>query len=325
LRFGAHLALVGVRRAGRKRGIETASVMSEKAPARLSWADGHWQTADGLTLHFRDYPKRPDAPADRPPILCIPGLTRNARDFEPLAEALAGEWRVICAELRGRGESDYAKDAATYDAPYYVADIEALLAAEQIGRFVAVGTSRGGVITMLLAARGAAIAAALLNDIGPTVEEAGLARIRELVGQGRSFPTWLHAARWLRETSGGVYPDYALTDWLRFAKRVLAVGQSGRIAFDYDMKIAEPFQAARGGRSEPLWAAFRALAGRPVCVLRGELSDLLSAETLAEMQRELPGLDAVTVPRTGHVPTFEEPESRAALARLLARLPERVA
>jgi pimeloyl-ACP methyl ester carboxylesterase len=280
------------------------------------YADGHWQTADGLTLHYRDYSGRDDRPA----IVCIPGLTRNARDFEPLAEAFAGEWRVICVELRGRGESDYAKDAASYDAPYYIADLEALFAELKLRRFVAVGTSLGGVLTMLLAARGAPIAAALLNDIGPTLEEGGLERIREVVGQGRSFPTWLHAARGLRETMAGVYPDYELTDWLRLAKRLLAVGQNGRLAFDYDMKIAEPFQHARGGRADPLWAAFATLAGRPVCVLRGELSDLLSAATLAEMAQTLPGLDAVTVPRVGHVPTFEEPEARAALARLLAQV-----
>lgn len=285
--------------------------MSDKA-----YADGHWQTADGLTLHYRDYPGR----NDRPPIVCIPGLTRNARDFEPLAEAFAGDWRVICVELRGRGESDYSKDSATYEAGHYVADLEALLAQLALGRFVAVGTSLGGVLTMVLAARGAQIAAALLNDIGPTLEESGLNRIREVVGQGRSFPTWLHAARGLRETMESVYPDYELTDWLRLAKRLLAVGQNGRLAFDYDMKIAEPFREARGGRAEPLWAAFGALAGRPVCVLRGELSDLLSAATLAEMAQALPGLDAVTVPRVGHIPTFEEPDARAALTRLLAQV-----
>jgi pimeloyl-ACP methyl ester carboxylesterase len=285
--------------------------MSDKA-----FADGHWLSADGLALHFRDYAGL----ADRPPLVCIPGLTRNARDFEPLARAFAGEWRVLVIELRGRGESDYAKDAASYEAATYIADIEALLAELNIGKFVAVGTSLGGVLTMLLAARGAPIAAALLNDIGPTVEETGLARIRELVGQGRSYPTWVHAARSLQESSAGVYPDYELADWLRFAKRVMTVSSNGRIVSDYDMRIAEPFQEARGGRSEPLWAALTALKDRPVCVLRGELSDLLSAETLAEMGQVLPGLDAVTVPRVGHIPTFEEPESRAALARLLERV-----
>jgi pimeloyl-ACP methyl ester carboxylesterase len=286
-----------------------------------AFADGHWQSADGLTLHFRDYPGR----ADRPPLVCVPGLTRNVRDFEPLADAFAGEWRVVVLELRGRGESDYAKDAASYEAATYIADIEALLAQLKIGTFVAVGTSLGGVLTILLAARGAPIAAALLNDIGPTIEETGLARIRELVGQGRSYPTWVHAARSLQETSGSVYPDYELADWLRFAKRVMTVSSNGRIVSDYDMRIAEPFQEARGGRSEPLWAALTTLKDRPVGVLRGELSDLLSPETLAEMGRVLPGLDAVTVPRVGHVPTLEEPESRAALARLLAKVGERVA
>lgn len=301
--------------------VSSAAKTSSKADALPAWEDGYWPSADGLTLHYRDYA----GSADRPAIVCIPGLTRNARDFEPVAAAFAGDWRVICPELRGRGESDYAKDAADYDVAHYVADLEALIAALGLEKIVAVGTSLGGILTIALGARGAPIVGALLNDIGPTIEEEGLARIRELVGQGRSFPTWLHAARGLRETSGQVYPDFGLTDWLRYAKRVCALGQNGRIAFDYDMRIAETFQQARGGSSPELWAAFRLFAGRPVCVLRGELSDLFSAATLAEMAEAVPGLDAVTVPRVGHVPTFEEPEARAALARLLARVSESAA
>ena len=283
---------------------------------------GYWTSVDGLRLHYRDYPGR----SDRPPILCIPGLTRNARDFEPVVGSFTGEWRIICVDLRGRGDSDYAKDPASYTPAHYTQDLAALMVQADFGPVVAIGTSLGGIVTMLLAAEAPQnFAAVVLNDIGPDVEAIGLARIRDYVGQARSFPTWMHAARALREQSGGAYPDYALSDWLGLAKRLMCIGGSGRIAFDYDMKIAEPFArsfAEPGGVHPPadMWSAFRALSGKPVLALRGELSDILSAETLERMERELPGLDAVTVPRTGHVPTLAEPAAREAIARLLARV-----
>jgi len=284
--------------------------------AEAAYSEGEWTSADGLTLRYRDYEGGPG----RPPILCIPGLTRNARDFEPVAEAFAGEWRVICADLRGRGQSDYAKDSATYNPMQYVADIQALLDQAALERVVLVGTSLGGIVSMLLSAQAPErIAAAVLNDIGPVIEPAGLARIRDYVGLGRSFPTWMHAARALRDQTSIAYPDLAIAGWLRLAKRWMAVGGSGRIVFDYDMKIAEPFQDADDAEPFDMWPAFRALGGRPVLAIRGELSDILSAETLARMQREVPGLDAVTVPRTGHAPTLEEPAAQTAIARLLAR------
>lgn len=289
--------------------------------AEAAYSEGEWTSADGLTLRYRDYPGPEDERAARPPILCIPGLTRNARDFEPLAAAFAGEWRVICADLRGRGQSDYAKDPASYMPLQYVADILALLEQAHLDRVVAVGTSLGGIVIALLALQAPErIAAAVLNDIGPDIEPAGLARIREYVGQGRSFPTWMHAARGLREQSGVTHPDFAIGDWLRLAKRLMAVGGSGRIVFDYDMKIAEPFQQAEGTAPVDMWPAFRALAGRPMLAIRGALSDILSDTTLRRMASDLPGLEAVTVPRTGHAPTLEEPEARAAIARLLAKV-----
>ena len=283
-----------------------------------AFTTGEWTSADGLTLRYRDYPGRDD----RPPVLCIPGLTRNCRDFEPLAEALAGEWRVICADLRGRGQSDYARDSASYQPGQYAADIVALLDHLGVPRVVAVGTSLGGIVILLLAMTAAdRLVAAVLNDIGPDVEAAGLARIRGYVGQGRSFPTWMHAARGLREQGGVAYPDFVLGDWLKLAKRLMAVGPGGRIAFDYDMKIAEPFQAPEGtAPAADMWPALRALAGRPVLAVRGELSDILSAATLERMTREVPGLEAVTVPRTGHAPTLEEPVAQEAIARLLAKV-----
>jgi pimeloyl-ACP methyl ester carboxylesterase len=182
-------------------------------------------------------------------VLCLPGLTRNARDFEDVAARLAGQWRVICPDMRGRGDSDYAKDPMTYNPAQYLDDVELLLEQHGIARFVAVGTSLGGLLTMLLAGRdNSRIAGSVLNDIGPEAEEAGLERIREYVGQGRNFETWMHAARALQESQADVYPDYGVPDWLRYAKRVMALGSGGRIAFDYDMKIAEPFDAPAARR-----------------------------------------------------------------------------
>lgn len=285
--------------------------------AEAAYKEGEWTSADGLTLRYRDYPGRDD----RPPLLCIPGLTRNCRDFEPVAARFAGEWRVIAIDLRGRGQSDYARDAASYMPLQYVADVAALLDQAGLERVVAMGTSLGGIVIMLLAMTAPErIAGAVLNDIGPEVEAAGLARIRDYVGQGRSFPTWMHAARGLREQGGVAYPDFTVTDWLRLAKRLMAVGPGGRIAFDYDMKIAEPFHRPEGTTPVDMWPAFRALADRPVLAVRGALSDILSVATLERMRGELRALRTVTVPRVGHAPTLEEPVAQRGIAALLAKV-----
>jgi len=276
-----------------------------------------WSSRDGLRLHYRDY----GGPADKPPLLCLPGLTRNCRDFENLAERHAGQWRMLCPDMRGRGDSAYARDSATYIPLQYVEDVELLLDAAGVDRFVAVGTSLGGLISAILALKHPQrLAGALLNDIGPVIEPAGLQRVCEYVGQGRSFTTWMHAARALEEVHGEVYPQFDLPDWVAMAKRTMAVGQNGRIVFDYDMKIAEPFSRHREGPPLDLWPAFAALAGRPVLVLRGALSDLLSAATLDDMLARLPGAEGVTIPNVGHAPTLDEPEARAAIDRFLASL-----
>lgn len=280
------------------------------------YEDRYWTSSDGLRLHFRYF----DGDASRPPVICLPGLTRNARDFEDLAGRLAGTWRVLCPEMRGRGDSDYAKDPMTYTPMHYLQDVEALLAQEGIDRFISIGTSLGGLLTMLLAmSNPQRIAAAVLNDVGPEVSEKGLERIRGYVGQGRNFETWMHAARALQESSGDVYPDWDITQWLRYAKRIMALGTGGRIAFDYDMKIAEPFEAPAGATPQvDMWPLYDALATRPLLILRGETSDILEAAT-AEKMATRPGVELVTLPRIGHAPTLDEPESIAAIGRLLAR------
>ncbi len=283
----------------------------------MSYADSYWWSNDGVRLHYRDYPGR----GDRPVILCLPGLTRNVRDFGRLAARLAGEWRVLAIEFRGRGESGFAKDAMTYAPLTYVQDVEALLAEQNIAHLIAIGTSLGAIVTMLLAATGhARIAAALLNDLGPAIEPAGLERIRGIVGKSGSWPTWVHAARALAESNAAIYPDYVLGDWIAMAKRLYRLTPAGRIVPDYDKNIAAPFKMPGGEAGVALWPAFDALVDVPMLVVRGALSDVLSAATADAMVTRARAASLVTVPRVGHAPTLDEPEAIAAIDALLARV-----
>ena len=283
-----------------------------------SYSDGFWWSNDGLRLHYRDYA----GPSDRPALLCLPGLTRNARDFEPLAGRLSGQWRLICPDLRGRAESAYAKDPMSYVPLTYVHDLERLLTDLNLTRFVAVGTSLGGIITMLMAAtRADRLAGAVLNDIGPTIEPAGLDRIRGYVGAGGGHATWVHAARAVEDANRDVYPDYDLGQWLAMAKRLYRVSSSGRIILDYDMRIAEPLRVPGGEAGVDLWPVMAGFRSCPTLILRGEHSDILSAATAARMVRDIGDMaEYVDVPRVGHAPLLDEPASIAAIEKLLERV-----
>ncbi len=280
------------------------------------YKDGYWTTADDLRLHYRDYPGR----ADRLPVVCLHGLTRNARDFADLAESLAGERRVIVPEHRGRAESEYAKDATTYNPPQYVEDVIQLLDELGIDRFVSVGTSLGGIMTFIIGAtRPDRLAGAVINDIGPYIEPEGLAVIFKYVGQGRSFETWVHAARALEEVHVRAHPTFELADWIAMAKRLMALGGNGRIVFDYDIKIAELFNTIDPDNQPDGWPAVDALAGKPVLIVRGELSDVFSAETMDKMLARLPDAEGISLPDVGHAPLLDEPGVAEAIDRLLAR------
>ncbi|WP_294328768.1 alpha/beta hydrolase [uncultured Sphingomonas sp.] len=285
------------------------------------FTDGYWWSNDGLRLHYRDYGGQGGGRTDRPAILCLHGLTRNARDWEDVADRLAGEWRLIVPEMRGRGESGYARDPMSYVPLVYLQDVEALLNQLELPRVVAFGTSLGGILTMLLAATDRdRIAAALLNDVGPELDPAGLGRIRGYVGKQVSHPTWMHAARALAEGNGDAYPTYQVQDWLHMAKRLHRLNSAGRIILDYDMKIAEPFRVPGNEAGPDMWRAYEALAGKPVGILRGSLSDILPATVAEAMVARLDGAELTTVADVGHAPVLTEPESVAAIDRLLARV-----
>jgi len=287
------------------------------------YKDLYWWSRDGIRLHARDYAPGAGAAPARPPILCLPGLTRNARDYERLAERLCGDWRVIAVDFRGRGESGYAKDPMSYVPLTYVQDVEALLGELAVERYVAVGTSLGGIVAMLLA--GAArerLAGVLLNDVGPEIDATGLARIRSYVGRSSTWPTWMHAARAVAEANSDVYPGYDIAEWLAMAKRLYRVNNAGRIVLDYDMKIAEPFRLPGNEAGPDMWRALDQLKTVPAALVRGGRSDILAQGVAERMAAELPHAELTVVPDVGHAPTLDEPEAIAATDRLLARIAE---
>ena len=281
-----------------------------------SYDDRYFTSTDGQRLHYRDY----RGPHEKPPILCLPGLTRNARDFEPVADRFAGAWRILALEFRGRGLSDPDSDSSRYHPQTYANDVLKMLDQLGIADAVFIGTSLGGLVTMTVAKSDPdRIAGALLNDIGPVIDPAGIARIGTYAGKPFRAAGWDDAARQFGERNRDVYPDYGPAEWDRYARRVMVERGNG-VELDYDMRIADTFAQPADTPAPEAWPYFEALAGRPVTVLRGELSDLLSAATAERMAQAIPDCELVTVPRVGHAPSFDEPESIAAVERLLARV-----
>ena len=281
-----------------------------------SWDDRFWTSQDGLKLHYRDYA----GPSNRPPLLMLHGLTRNARDFESLAGRYAGDWRVIVPDFRGRGASAWDPVSARYMPGTYAMDVLQLLEELGIKEAVFLGTSLGGLVTMVVVRLAPdKVAAVLLNDIGPEVDPSDIDRIKMYVGRSVVFQDWNEAAARIRARSADVHPAYGDADWLRFAKRICRETERG-IELDYDMAIADPFQAGNTGEVPDAWPYYRALSGRPVLVLRGENSDLLAGPVAERMATEIPDVEVVTVPGVGHAPDLDEPESVAAIDRLLERV-----
>jgi pimeloyl-ACP methyl ester carboxylesterase len=290
--------------------------MEKEVGSAPGWTERYWTSADGLRLAFRDYA----GPSDRPPIICLHGLTRNARDFADFAKLYAGEWRVILPDFRGRGASEWDPRPENYKPPVYAADILHLLGELKIPEAIFVGTSLGGLVTMGIAAFAPhRIAAALLNDVGPELDPRGLARIGDYLGKPIIFGSWKEVAAWLAEHHKGAHPDYRIADWDRYARRVCRE-RDGAIHFDYDMAIADNYRLAQDAPAIDAWPFYRALAGAPLLIVRGEFSDLLSASTAQKMVDTHPDAELVTVPNVGHPPDLDEPEAVAAIERLLQRV-----
>lgn len=272
-------------------------------------------TDDGPRIYWKEWA----GPADRPAILCLPGLTRNTRDFEALASHLSGRFRVLAPSFRGRGKSDRARDPMTYVPLTYVADMTALLAHENIRNVVIIGTSLGGIVGLLMAnTLGERVRGLVMNDIGPEIDPKGLARIGSEVGKAASFASWEAAATALAGAQGMIYPDWSKDNWAAHARRLMTEGADGRIVFDYDPGIAEPFKASPEESAPDLWLPF-GHCPCPILAVRGAISDILSTDTLDAMTVRHKDTRTVSVPRVGHAPTLDEPEARDAIDSWLGR------
>jgi pimeloyl-ACP methyl ester carboxylesterase len=286
----------------------------------VAWRDVRFRSPDGLDLYARDYGPAGGGPT---PVLCLSGLTRNSKDSHPIAERIATVRRVVAPDYRGRGRSAYADDWTSYRVEVELTDAMALLDTLGIGKVVVLGTSRGGLIAMLMAAQHRErLAGVLLNDIGPVLEPEGLLRIRSYLGRPLRVTTWRGAVAALKRTNPG-FESLDEAQWLAFAQRLYR-DEGGRPVLDYDRNLRRSFPTPSqiaAGTVPPLWDLMSGLEGLPVAALRGEHSDLLSRATHARMADLVAGLDAVTVRGRGHAPFLNEPESITAIDRLLARCP----
>ena len=280
-------------------------------------------TVDGLALYARDYP--PLLPETGLPVICLHGLTRNSRDFETVAPRIAALGRrVVAPDMRGRGKSANDPDPAHYVAAVYAQDVLKLMDVLEIPRAVFIGTSMGGLITMVLATMAPdRIVASVLNDVGPKLNPTGLARIATYVGRTQPVSSWAEAAEAVRAVNGAAYPE-RLDDeafWMAFARRTFHAREDGLLETDYDPHIALAFVDFDEDAPPPdLSPLFTALAQKPMLSVRGEVSDLFG-EDVVEMMRALkPDLETVTVTNIGHAPMLDEPEAWDAVLDFLARV-----
>ena len=276
---------------------------------------------DGLRLHVREYGERT---APGLPVVCLPGLARTTADFDPLACALAAApdrpRRVIALDSRGRGLSEYDRNPANYTIPVELDDLVAVLTARAIGRAVFVGTSRGGLLTMTLAAvRPGAIAGAVLNDIGPVIEPQGLMRIKSYVGKLPQPRSFAEGAEILRRLFSAHFPKLGEADWLASAQRMWRE-QKGGLALNYDPRLSQSLADLDPANPlPPLWSQFDALGRVPLMVIRGANSDLLSPATVAAMQARRSDITVIEIPDQGHAPLLAEPDTIARIAAFVVQ------
>lgn len=275
-----------------------------------------WRAADGLTLSALTWPPAPSS-NPRLPVLCLSGLSRNARDFEALAADLCARGhRVLAMDYRGRGESDRDTDWRNYSVEREAEDIDAGLAALAPGRFIAIGTSRGGIHAMLLACRHPGrVAGIVLNDVGPELDRDGLARIAVSIGTNMRAEDWQAAADSLERSLKAQFPALDAAGWRRLAHQFYRETPNG-LTLDYDPALRHNLVEAVQPDAPPidLWPIYDQLGDVPLLILRGAHSDILTEATLAEMLRRHPNAEAMTIPDEGHAPLLWDAETLARIA-----------
>src|SRR5262245_13683128 len=283
------------------------------------WNDIYFTSRDGLRLYARHYAVPGSV---RRPAVCLAGLSRNSRDFHDLAVALSKPDEtgrdVYCLDYRGRGRSQHDADWKNYSILIELNDVLDFMTMRGLHNAALIGTSRGGLITMLMGVlRPAAIGAVVLNDIGPIIEPEGLARIVAYIGRVPLPATWKEATDLVAEMNRRQFPAVTAQQWAEFAHQVFN-DDNGLPAPSYDPNLAKAVSLASADLPD-LWPQFTSLSHAPMLVLRGENSGILSAKTMAEMQQRHPRLDAVTVKGQGHAPLLKDTPTIAAVFRFLAQ------
>jgi pimeloyl-ACP methyl ester carboxylesterase len=268
-------------------------------------------------LHRIAYLEWGDA-RNRDVLVCVHGLTRSARDFDELARALCGRFRVVCPDIAGRGDSDRLADPMLYGVPQYVSDMVTLIARLDVETVSWVGTSMGGLIGMALAAQnGTPVTRMVLNDVGPVITRASLERIGAYLGMAPMFPDLQQAEAYLRAVHAPFGP-HSDAQWRALTEASVRKNADGAFVLHYDPRIAEPFRSTMPEKDMELWAVFDAIRC-PTLVLRGERSDLLTRQTASEMTRRGPKAKVVEIPGVGHAPTLMHPDQVAIVREFLVQ------
>ncbi|MGZ5865641.1 MAG: alpha/beta fold hydrolase [Xanthobacteraceae bacterium] len=279
---------------------------------------------DGLSLHVAEYGRRTDPLA---PIVCLPGLTRTAADFDVLARSLAHDGRrVLALESRGRGGSDSDRNTDNYSLPVELADLLAMLTACEAQPAIFIGSSRGGLLTMLLAAANpTAIRGAVFNDIGPVIEHRGLMRIKGYVGKAPTPRNFEEGGEILRRLFSQQFPALTQDDWIAWARRSWRE-EKKRFVQTYDARIANTLSTINPETPPPaLWPQFDALKQIPLMVVRGANSDILSAETVTAMAARRSDMEVVEVADQGHTPLLDDDATIARIATFIGTCDTRAA
>ncbi len=273
--------------------------------------DVWFDTDDGLQLYARDYGKQDTALN----LLCMHGLTRNSADFEGLCQHFHPHYRMVVPDQRGRGRSDFDPNSGNYHPGTYIRDMFRLIDRLQLENLVLIGTSMGGLMAMLMAGfLPGKLKGVVLNDVGPVVEAEGIKRIQGYVGRGHPVTNWSEAVAQARAINGAALPDYSDAEWQNFARKLYREDEQGVPVLNYDPAIAEMMNQGQEQAVPPdLWPAFEALSAVPCLVIRGEHSDILSRDCVAEMKRRKPDLQTAEISRRGHTPMLDEAESIAAM------------
>ena len=294
---------------------------SSPSNSEYQYEDVWYQSVDGLRLYARDYNH---AGKERPTILCMHGLTRNSQDFQEICQLLAGRYRLIVVDQRGRGRSEYDPNPDNYNPLTYVQDMFLLLEGLEVSSVTLMGTSMGGLMSLMMtASKPDLVHGLIINDIGPEVSKAGLDRLKSYVGRSAPVSNWQEAVSQTKDIAGVAFPKFTEPQWEKFARQLFWEDEKGCPYLPYDPAISTSLsedKVPEQSAAPDLWPLFKLISDKPMLLIRGELSDILERECVEEMHQIKHDLISVEVPDVGHAPLLNESEAQSAIEEFLTSL-----